>query len=105
MNLIEIARGFPDKPGVYIFKDIKGNPIYVGKASRLSNRIRAYFGAESKKPGSKNSRIFLASKDLDYIVTNNEAEALILENTLIKKHQPIFNVRLKDGKSYPYQQN
>jgi len=55
-----------------------------------------------KKIGSKNSRIFLGSKDLDYIVTNNEAEALILENTLIKKHQPIFNVRLKDGKSYPY---
>lgn len=102
MNLIEIARGFPDKPGVYIFKDIKGNPVYVGKASRLSHRIRAYFGAESKKTGSKNSRIFLGSKDLDYIVTNTEAEALILENTLIKKHQPIFNVRLKDGKSYPY---
>ena len=102
MNLIEIAHGFPDKPGVYIFKDIKGNPVYVGKASRLSHRIRAYFGAESKKIGSKNSRIFLGSKDLDYIVTNNEAEALILENTLIKKHQPIFNVRLKDGKSYPY---
>ncbi len=102
MNLIEIAHGFPDKPGVYIFKDIKGNPIYVGKASRLSHRIRAYFGAESKKTGSKNSRIFLASEDLDYIVTNNEAEALILENTLIKKHQPVFNVRLKDGKSYPY---
>ena len=102
MNLIEIAHGFPDKPGVYIFKGIKGNPVYVGKASRLSHRIRAYFGAESKKIGSKNSRIFLGSKDLDYIVTNNEAEALILENTLIKKHQPIFNVRLKDGKSYPY---
>ena len=102
MNLLEIARGFPDKSGVYIFKDQKGNPVYVGKASRLSHRIRAYFGAESKKVGSKNSRIYRASRDLDYIVTSNEAEALILENTLIKKHQPIFNVRLKDGKSYPY---
>ncbi|MEC8945468.1 MAG: excinuclease ABC subunit UvrC [Chloroflexota bacterium] len=102
MNLVEIARGFPDKSGVYIFKDQKGNPVYVGKASRLSHRIRAYFGAESKKVGSKNSRIYHASEDLDYIVTGNEAEALILENTLIKKHQPIFNIRLKDGKSYPY---
>tara|TARA_B100000686_G_scaffold295314_1_gene326086 strand:- start:1154 stop:3073 length:1920 start_codon:yes stop_codon:yes gene_type:complete len=102
MNLVEIARGFPDKSGVYIFKDQKGTPVYVGKASRLSHRIRAYFGAESKKIGSKNARIYHASRDLDYIVTSNEAEALILENTLIKKHQPIFNIRLKDGKSYPY---
>ena len=96
MNLLEIARGFPDKSGVYIFKDQKGNPVYVGKASRLSHRIRAYFGAESKKVGSKNSRIYRASRDLDYIVTSNEAEALILENTLIKNTNPflMFGLRM-----------
>ena len=102
LNLIEIAKEFPDKPGIYIFKDETERPIYVGKASRLSHRIRSYFGAESERIGSKNQRIRASAFDLDYIVTTTEAEALILENTLIKKHMPRFNVRLKDGKTYPY---
>ncbi len=91
----------PTSPGVYMFKDSRGNHLYVGKAKRLRNRVRSYFQNSSDHDG----RIkVMVSKidDLEVIVTDSEAEALILENNLIKKHQPRYNVMYRDDKSYPY---
>src|SRR3954449_9415005 len=91
----------PAKPGVYIMRDAKGEVIYVGKATRLKDRVRSYFGApRSLEP--KTRRLVAQIADFDFIVTRSEQEALILESTLVKKHQPFFNVRLKDDKHYPY---
>ena len=89
----------PDQPGCYLMKDAQGQIIYVGKAKILKNRVRSYF------TGSHNTKTeLLVSEiaDFEYIVTDNEAEALILECNLIKKNRPKFNVLLKDDKSYPY---
>ena len=91
----------PDKPGVYIMKDVRGNVLYVGKASVLSNRLRTYFGSPSSLP-RKIQRMLSHLDDFECIVTDTEAEALILENTLIKRHKPRYNARLKDDKTYPY---
>ena len=91
----------PDKPGVYIMKDARGNVLYVGKASVLSNRLRTYFGSPSNLP-NKTRRMLGQLDDFECIVTDTEAEALILENTLIKHHRPRYNARLKDDKTYPY---
>ena len=91
----------PDKPGVYIMKDVRGNVLYVGKASVLSNRLRTYFGSPSSLP-RKIQRMLSRLDDFECIVTDTEAEALILENTLIKRHKPRYNARLKDDKTYPY---
>ena len=91
----------PDRPGVYIMKDARGNVLYVGKASVLSNRLRTYFGSPSNLP-NKTRRMLGQLDDFECIVTDTEAEALILENTLIKRHRPRYNARLKDDKTYPY---
>ncbi|ASS74878.1 excinuclease ABC subunit C [Tumebacillus algifaecis] len=89
----------PDKPGVYLMKHANGDIIYVGKAKVLKNRVRSYFnGAHSGKTQLLVSNI----ADFEYIVTNTEVEALVLEGTLIKKHLPIYNINLKDDKTYPY---
>src|SRR5690625_1698409 len=91
----------PMNPGVYQFKDSGGNILYVGKAKRLRNRVRSYF----QKSGNHDGRIrLMVSKidDVDVIITDSEAEALILENTLIKKHLPRYNIMYRDDKSYPY---
>jgi excinuclease ABC subunit C len=84
----------PDKPGVYLIKDSSGKIIYVGKAISIAKRIKAHFRPDSK--------IAPHIADLDYIVTSNELEALILEAVLIKKHHPRYNVLLRDDKQYPY---
>ena len=91
----------PEKPGVYLMKDVKGEILYVGKASVLRNRLRSYFGSSSSMP-PKIRRMVSQLDDFEYIVTDTEAEALILENTLIKRYRPHFNARLKDDKTYPY---
>ena len=91
----------PDKPGVYMMKDVRGNVLYVGKASVLSNRLRTYFGSPSNLP-RKIQRMLSHLDDFECIVTDSAAEALILENTLIKRHKPRYNARLKDDKTYPY---
>ena len=91
----------PTKPGVYLFKDEPGQIIYVGKASNLRNRVRSYFHA-SAEHSPRTRRLAKAIQDLDFIITDSEVEALILENTLIKRHLPRYNVRLKDDKRYPY---
>ncbi|MCH2537069.1 MAG: excinuclease ABC subunit UvrC [Dehalococcoidia bacterium] len=82
-------------------KDVRGNVLYVGKASVLSNRLRNYFGSPANLP-NKIRRMLGQLDDFECIVTDTEAEALILENTLIKRHKPRYNARLKDDKTYPY---
>lgn len=89
----------PDNPGCYLYKDNIGEIIYVGKAKNLKNRVKSYFtGSHNKKTQTLVSKI----EDLEYIIVNSEKEALLLENNLIKKYRPYFNIRLKDDKSYPY---
>ncbi len=91
----------PERPGVYLMKDARDSVLYVGKASVLRNRLRSYFGAPSAQ-ASKTRRMMGHVRDFEYIVTDTEAEALILENTLIKRYRPRYNARLKDDKTYPY---
>ena len=89
----------PENPGCYLYKDNIGEIIYVGKAKNLKNRVKSYFtGIHNKKTQTLVSKI----EDLEYIIVNSEKEALLLENNLIKKYRPYFNIRLKDDKSYPY---
>ena len=91
----------PERPGVYMMKDARGNILYVGKARVLRNRLRTYFGSPSGQL-PKIRRMIGHVQDFEYIVTDTEAEALILENTLIKRYRPRYNARLKDDKTYPY---
>jgi len=99
-TLAEILEALPTAPGVYIMKDARGKPIYIGKAAVLRNRVRQYF-----QPASGDSRDFVPLlegivADIETVVTSNEKEALLLENTLIKRHQPRFNVKLTDDKNF-----
>jgi excinuclease ABC subunit C len=91
----------PAEPGVYIYKNDRGKIIYVGKARSLRQRVRSYF-QESRPQDPKTQRLISEVADLEYIVTDNEVEALILESTLVKKNQPRYNINLKDDKSFPY---
>ena len=91
----------PEKPGVYLMKDVSDKIIYVGKASVLRNRLRSYFGSPAGL-STKIRRLVSQITDFEFIVTDTEAEALILENTLIKRYRPKFNARLKDDKTYPF---
>ena len=91
----------PNLPGVYLFKDDQDSILYIGKSKSIRNRVRSYFNSSAKH----NLRIRLMTSrihDLSLIVTDTEAEALILEDQLIKRHHPRYNVALRDGKSYPY---
>ncbi|MBK6560420.1 MAG: excinuclease ABC subunit UvrC [Dehalococcoidia bacterium] len=91
----------PARPGVYIMRNAKGEVIYVGKAAKLKDRVRSYFGSpHMMEPKTRALREHI--EDFEYIVVGNAGEALILEATLIKRHQPFFNIRLKDDKRYPY---
>lgn len=91
----------PAKPGVYTFRDANDRVIYIGKAANLRSRVRSYFGSPRSLEGK--TRV-LASRiaQLEYVTTHTEQDALHLEATLVKRHQPFFNVRLKDDKHYPY---
>jgi len=94
-------RTLPKRPGVYIMRDAQDEVIYVGKAAVLRSRVRSYFGSpHSLEP--KTRHLVEQIADFEYIVTSSAQEALILEATLVKRHQPFFNVRLKDDKHYPY---
>jgi len=88
----------PNKPGVYLMKDDGGTIIYVGKAKELRKRVQSYF---SKDKDVKTGVLVSKINDIEVIITRNEMEALITENNLIKKHQPKYNINLKDGKTYP----
>ncbi len=91
----------PTGPGVYIMRNAAGDVIYVGKAANLRSRVRSYFGSPLSME-SKTRYLSDAIADFEYLVTHTEQEALHLEAALVKRHQPIFNVRLKDDKHYPY---
>lgn len=97
---VKSPENLPKKPGVYIMRDANDEIIYIGKAKNLINRVRSYFREKLDRP---KTQILMSHFDsLEYIVTNSEKEALILEATLIKKHHPRYNVQLKDDKRYPY---
>lgn len=100
-DIEENLKALPVKPGVYLMKDMYGNIIYVGKAIKLRNRVRQYF-RKSTNHSSKIKKMVTMIKSFEYIVTDSELEALILECNLIKKHRPKYNTLLKDDKSYPY---
>ena len=91
----------PDLPGVYLFRDGRGDLLYIGKAAVLSNRVRSYF-QKGTDHSPKNTVLVSHIADLETIVTRSELEALILESNLIKQHRPRFNVVLRDDKQYPY---
>ncbi len=90
----------PSDPGCYLFHDPEGNVIYVGKAKNLKRRVSSYFNRHDRDP--KTGRLVETASSVNFIATTNEVEALILENTLIKRYQPKFNIDLKDSKNYAY---
>jgi excinuclease ABC subunit C len=101
MTLDEKLQNIPAQPGCYLHKNAKGEILYVGKARNLRSRVRQYF-QNSRPLDTKTQELVARITDLEIIVTDTEAEALILESNLIKQHQPRFNVRLRDDKSYPH---
>ena len=101
MTLDEKIKNLPTSPGVYIHKNEYGKIIYIGKAKNLKNRVRSYFGS-SKNHDAKTRRLVQRIADFEFIVVDSEAEALVLESNLIKKHKPRYNVLLKDDKQYPH---
>ncbi|MDR1247131.1 MAG: excinuclease ABC subunit UvrC [Clostridiales Family XIII bacterium] len=100
-NIQENLKNLPDKPGVYMHKDAYGEIIYVGKAASLKNRVRQYFGSLRNTDAKVRAMVSHIS-EFEFITTDTEMEALILENNLIKKHLPRYNVLLRDDKTYPY---
>jgi excinuclease ABC subunit C len=101
MELEQKAASLPAEPGVYLFKDALGTILYVGKSSSLRNRVKSYF-LESRWLDAKTGSLVREIAEIDYIVVDNEREALALENSLIKQYKPKFNVLLRDDKTYPY---
>ncbi len=101
MELRDKASQLPLAPGVYLYKDAAGKVIYVGKAKILRNRVRSYFSDE-RLMEPKTGSLISEARSIDYILVDNEKEALALENNLIKQWKPRFNVLLRDDKTYPY---
>jgi excinuclease ABC subunit C len=101
VNLEEKLRNLPVSPGVYLHKDEAGKIIYVGKAKNLRNRVRSYFQS-GRGHDRKTRELVRRIRDLEFIVTDTEVEALVLESNLIKQHKPRYNVLLKDDKQYPH---
>ena len=101
MTLEEKIDQVPDRPGVYLYKDAKAQIVYIGKAASLRSRVRSYF-QESRARDPKTDALVGQIRDLEYIVTANELEAMILESTLVKKHRPRYNIILRDDKHYPF---
>jgi excinuclease ABC subunit C len=101
MDLYEKIRSLPKQPGVYLYKNAEGEVIYVGKAKNLHSRVRSYLLAASQA-NAKTGTLMREAVDLDYILVDNEHEALALENNLIKQRKPRFNILLRDDKTYPY---
>jgi len=101
MELREKAGQLPLAPGVYLYKDAGGKVIYVGKAKSLRLRVRSYF-SEDRLADAKTGGLLSEAVDIDYILVDNEKEALALENNLIKQYKPRFNILLRDDKTYPY---
>lgn len=100
-GLSERIRGFPEEPGVYLMKSAEGEILYVGKSRSLKDRVRSYF-QESRPRSGRIAMLVSRVHDVEIIRTRSELDALILENTLIKRHRPRYNVLLRDDKTYPY---
>jgi excinuclease ABC subunit C len=101
MAMDEKLARLPDRPGVYLYRDAKAQVIYVGKAASLRGRVRSYF-QESRPHDPKTDSLVRQIADLEYIVTDNELEALMLEANLVRKHRPRYNIILRDDKHYPF---
>ncbi|MCC6344793.1 MAG: excinuclease ABC subunit UvrC [Bryobacterales bacterium] len=101
MELREKVSQLPLQPGVYLYKDGAGKVLYVGKAKNLRSRVRSYF-SDDRLADSKTGTLIAEAADIDYILVDNEKEALALENNLIKQYKPRFNILLRDDKTYPY---
>jgi excinuclease ABC subunit C len=101
MSLEDKLARLPDRPGVYLYRDAKAQVIYVGKAASLKSRVRSYF-QESRAPDPKTDALVRQIADLEYIVTDNELEAMMLEANLVRKHRPRYNIILRDDKHYPF---
>jgi excinuclease ABC subunit C len=101
MDLREKAAQLPISPGVYLYKDAHGTVLYVGKAKSLRSRVRSYFNDE-RLADQKTGSLLAEAAAIDYILVDNEKEALALENNLIKQYKPRFNILLRDDKTYPY---
>ncbi len=100
-DLENTLKKLPAKPGVYLFKDAEGRPIYIGKAKSLRQRVRSYF-QQGRNDRTTIRGLAERVDDIEVIVTGSEVEALHLEQNLIKRHRPAFNIRLRDDKSFPY---
>ena len=100
-DIQEELKKLPGKPGVYLMHDETDKIIYVGKAISLKNRVRQYFQS-SRNKGAKIEQMVTHISRFEYIVTDSELEALVLENNLIKENSPKYNTLLKDDKTYPY---
>ncbi len=101
MSLDEKLQRLPDRPGVYLYRDAKAQVIYVGKAASLRSRVRSYF-QDARPHDAKTDAMVRQIADLEYIVTDNELEALMLEANLVRKHRPRYNIILRDDKHYPF---
>jgi len=101
MDMQEKIRTLPTRPGVYLYKNADGEVIYVGKAKNLRSRVRSYL-LEANQANAKTGSLMREAVDVDYILVDNEHEALALENNLIKQRKPRFNILLRDDKTYPY---
>ncbi|HEY2496472.1 MAG TPA: excinuclease ABC subunit UvrC [Candidatus Angelobacter sp.] len=102
MDLTEKIRTLPLRPGVYLYKNAEGEVIYVGKAKNLRARVRSYFQEGVGEADAKTGSLLREAVDVEYIVVDNNKEALALENNLIKQKKPRFNILLRDDKTYPY---
>ncbi len=99
-NIKDIIRSLPELPGVYRYYNQAGEPIYVGKAKNIKKRVSSYFSGKSQN--RKTLELVRRIDKIEYTIVQSEADALLLENTLIKQYKPIFNIELKDDKTYPY---
>jgi excinuclease ABC subunit C len=97
-----LEQTFPQKPGIYIMKDNQDKIIYIGKAKNLNKRIKSYFSKEHNNSRDKTSILISKIKKIDYVITDNEIEAFLLESNLIKRYRPLFNIELKDQQRYTY---
>ncbi len=89
----------PKHPGIYLMKDVSDNIIYIGKAKNLKNRVKSYF---LKNQNYKTQKLVEKISDIEFVLTDNEGEAYILESNMIKRYRPIYNIELKDQQRYTY---